>query len=332
MRFCDMTNAPPSPAVIVLNWNGHQDTLDCLESLAKTDPRPAMVVVVDNASTDDSLTRIGNWAKSRSLPHQTIRVRGDDAHPGPSADLPWLIVLACDANRGFAGGNNVGLRYLLRMPSCRHILLLNNDATVAPDFFAHLARALHEVPEAGLVTGTIFEAGQPNRVWYAGGRFLPHRALVAHNLEVPPGNDLLETDFVTGCAMLISRRALDEVGLLAECYFPVYVEDAEYSYRVKQAGLPVVYAPLARAYHKVGSTVGRACPTPRVVLWKNRHRLFFVRRNLRGATRVAALLYMAITKPGRALLETISGRPRIGWATLRGTFAGFFGRCDRPRA
>ncbi len=124
--------------------------------------------------------------------------------------------------------------------------------------------------------------------------------------------------------MLIARPALEAVGFLAECYFPVYMEDAEYSYRVLSAGLPAVYAPSARFYHKVGATVGMPGLAPSVMYAFTRHRGFFVRRNLRGLQKVGALLYLAVTKSAKVMVELLSGRPRIAWAVLRGMMAGFF--------
>ena len=157
-----------------------------------------------------------------------------------------------------------------------------------------------------------------------GGHFKPLRSLVLHDLEVPEGDQVVPTEFVCGCAMLIARPALEAVGFLAECYFPVYMEDAEYSYRILSAGLPVVYAPAARFYHKVGSTVGMPGMAPLVAYAQIRHHAFFVRRNLRGIQKIGALLYLAVAKPARAMVELLSGRPRIAWAVLRGTLAGFF--------
>jgi GT2 family glycosyltransferase len=124
--------------------------------------------------------------------------------------------------------------------------------------------------------------------------------------------------------MLISRDALAAVGLLPECYFPAYMEDAEYSVRACRAGFPVIYAPRVIAYHKVGASLGLAAVTPRVAYALNRHRGFYVRRNMTGWTRAAALGYLILTKPGRAALETIRGRPRIGWAVFTGFLAGLF--------
>jgi len=292
--------------VVVLNWNNHPDTLACLDSLAGANPRPEAVVVVDNASHDDSVERIRAWAASR----------GD-------GELSFTILIA-ESNLGYAGGNNLGLRHLAAMPHLAHFLLLNNDATVAQDCFAWLSRAIANVPNAGLVTGTIYESAHPNRVWYAGGHFELHRALVLHDFEVPQGEEVIHTEFVSGCAMLISRPALEAVGLLAECYFPLYMEDAEYSHRVFCAGLPALYAPAARFYHKVGATVGMPSASPRVAYAQARHRGFFARRNLRGIQKMGAIAYLAAAKPARAMIELMSGRPRIAWAVLRGTLAGFF--------
>lgn len=300
----------PSFGVVVVNWNNSHDTIPCLESLVAADPRPAHAVVVDNGSTDDSVAKIREWAIERGV-----------ADVGSNA--PWLIVMEAGANRGFAGGNNVGIRHLEEATRVSHVMLLNNDATIAPDFFAEISRALAIVPGTGLITGTIFEDPARDRVWFAGGTEIPLRALYRHRLRIPAGIDPVPTDFVTGCAMVISRPLLERIGRLAEVYFPLYWEDGEYSFRARQAGFPVLYAPRARAYHKVGATVGAATVSPVVAYCQNRLRVFYVRRNYRGTRKAAALAYLAVTKPGRAMIEAARGRPRIGWEILKGTFSGF---------
>jgi GT2 family glycosyltransferase len=125
--------------------------------------------------------------------------------------------------------------------------------------------------------------------------------------------------------MVISRRAWQVLGPLPECYF-IYLEDAEYSWRAREAGLPVLYAPMAVAYHAVGAAVRRSYANARVAYWNARHRALFVRRNLRGWTRRGALGYLVVTKPGRALVEVLRGRPAVGWAVLRGTAEGLLSK------
>ena len=301
---------PSGIAVVVVNWNRSADTLACLDSLATAAPGgrgeggPARVVVVDNGSTDGSLEALESWRASHALP---------------------LSILAAGSNRGFAGANNLGIASLTADPAITHFLLLNNDATVDPGFFAQVARALVTAPGAGILGPTIYVTGQPGEVWYAGGHFVPLRALVVHDTAVPRGPAPIATEFVTGCAMLISRRTWATLGPLPECYF-IYLEDAEYCYRARGAGLPVLYAPHAVAYHAVGATVRRSVPGPRVEYWKARNRALFVRRNFRAWTRWGALAYLAATKPGRAFVEVLRGRPALGWAVLRGTAQGLLSK------
>ena len=235
----------------------------------------------------------------------------------PSDDWSWLPQI-WDSQAGITSAcrdfSSTGLT---------HFLLLNNDAAVAADFFGEINRALAEAPNAGLLTGTIYRDPQRTKVWYAGGREIRSRGLIEHFESPPSGAEPVPTEFVSGCVMLISRQTLDEIGLLPDCYFPGYMEDAEYSLRAREAGLPVLYAPRARAFHKVGATAGAASASPFITQALVRHRVLYVRRNFRGLERLIALGYLAITKPGKAVVETLAGRPRMGIAVLKGAVEGF---------
>jgi GT2 family glycosyltransferase len=309
----------PSFGVVVLNWNNARETMMCVEALDRAQPPPDHVVVVDNGSGDDSVERLEEWADE----HWLWRLSGAGSGGTPQERTPWLVIARAGENRGFAGGNNVGIHYLQQRTAVSHFLLLNNDATVAPDFFVEIARAIERHPHAGLLSGTIFEDPERERVWYAGGVEYPLRALMQHRHDVPESAEPAATDFISGCAMVISRELVETIGPLAECYFPAYWEDGEYSYRARQAGFPVLYAPRAVVYHKVGATVRAADIELTLDHCKNRLRVFYVRRNYHGLKKGAALGYLAVTKPGRALLEALKGRPRSGWAILSGTIAGF---------
>jgi GT2 family glycosyltransferase len=292
--------------VVLLNWNNAADTLAALDSLRAADPLPEAVVVVDSASADDSVSRLQEWAAKNA--------------PGNES---WFKLIVLPANRGFAGGNNVGIEYLLNRPDISHVFLLNNDAMVAPDFFAEIRSALDSEPDAGLMTGTIFEHPNRDKVWYAGGRAIPFRALIEHTFDVPPDGGLRETEFISGCAMLISRPVIAKIGLLPEVYFPLYSEDAEYSHRTAEAGFSVLYAPRAVVYHKIGATVGPAKTSPYIMRAQVRHRVLYVRRNFRGLNRFMASLYLIVTKPAKAMVEALRGRPKMGWAVFAGTLEGF---------
>ena len=296
----------PKFGVVLLNWNNASDTIAALDSLLDATPRPEAVVVVDSASADNSVELLNRWA---------------DSHAG-SGDS-WLTLIVLPANRGFAGGNNVGIEHLLARSEITHVFLLNNDAMVARDCFAELCNALETEPDAGLLTGTIFEHPNRQKVWYAGGREIPFRALIEHTFDVPADGAVRETEFISGCAMLISRTLISKIGLLPEVYFPLYSEDAEYSHRAAEAGFAVLYAPRAIIYHKVGATVGPAKTSPYIMRAQVRHRVLYVRRNFRGLNRFVASLYLIATKPAKAILETVRGRPKMGWAVFAGTVEGF---------
>jgi hypothetical protein len=314
--------------VILVNWNGTDDTIACLQSLLDARPRPYGIAVVDNGSRPGEVERLNDWARTTGAP---LRQEGEDPArwPGDRTPTPGEIVLFVSSrNRGFSGGNNIALAYAERDPHATHFLLLNNDATVTPTYFADLAAALAGYPETGLASGTIYEMAAPHRVWYAGGRILPLRTLALHDFVIPADGQVVPTAFICGCTMLISSAVLRRLGPLPECYFPGYLEDTEYSQRARDAGFPLLYAPRAVAYHKVGAAFGAASQSPRVAYAVNRHRGFFARRNLKGIQRIGALLYLIVTKPARAAVDALSGRPRIGWAVLTGMLAGLLS----PRA
>ena len=311
--FSSARSVPPSSlsfGLVILNWNNGVDTVECLDSLLNCRPRPERVVVVDNGSVDDSLALIGKWRERSEL----------------TTDGSWLKVIEAGSNLGFAGGSNLGIRHLLDDTTITHVMLLNNDAVASESFFADIRDAIDRAPDAGVIGPTIREDPARNRVWYAGGTEYPFRALVQHELSVPGSTEPRDTDFVTGCAMIMSRSVLEKAGVLAECYFPAYFEDGDYCHRAKDAGFRVMYAPVPVVYHKVGSTVRAANLDLHLTYHKNRLRVIYARRSYRGATKLTALSYLALTKPVRAFVETLKGRPRDGWAVISGAFAGFLSR------
>ena len=300
----------PSFGVVLLNWNGYADTEAALESLLEADPRPDHVVVVDNGSHDDSVQRLNAW-RDHNEP------RGDSDAAGR-----WLTIIAETENRGFAIGNNIGLHSLATGTSVTHFLLLNNDATIAPDYFARMSDAIREYPDAALLGCTIYYHPDRDKVWFGGGYEVPYRALVLHRYELPADHAPHPTPFVTGCAMMISRTLYDACGGLAECYTPIYWEDTEYSFRARHGGWRVMLVPAARAYHRVSASMGGEKATPRAAFLQNRHRGYYVRRNYHGFDRVTALTYLVVTKPARSLVELLRGRPAMGSAIFRGFLHG----------
>ena len=315
-------------AVVIPSFNHAGDAITCLESLREADATPGRVIVVDDASTEDAVSRIAAWASAAGVPHEVVE---EPSRPPPRDRRPWLTIVASKVNSGFSVSSNTGLRLVRDHTEAPFVLLLNNDAAVSGSYFTDLAAGIAAHPNAGLATGTIYEWDR-RTVWYAGGRFNPLRAVAEHYLTVPADGAPRETEFVCGCTMLISRVVLDTVGFLPEVYSPCYCEDADYSLAARRAGFALVYVPGAKAFHRVSSSLGREIRSPQVIYWFNRNRGYAMRRNYSGWRRAAGIAYLAISKPARALWEVAHGRPRSGAAFIRGTLAGLVDPVTRDKA
>jgi len=304
--------------VVVINWNGADDTIASLSSLLSADPRPAHVVVVDNGSSDDSVARLRGWSGINASGATEIAPSGIATADGAG----WFTLIIADRNLGFSSGNNIGLRMLAEHTDATHFLLLNNDAMVAPDFFAQVTGAICETPDAGLLGALVYRHPERNEIWFAGAVEARWRALILHRTDPPETQAPYATTFVTGCAMVISRDLYDAEGGLAEVYNPIYWEDADYSCRACTQGWRAVIIPRAHVYHRVGASGAGEAFTPRTAFAQNRNRVIYVRRNYRGLDRVMALSYLVATKPTRALVELARGRRAIGSAIFRGFWEG----------
>jgi len=305
-------------AVVIPSFNHADDAINCLESLRITEGRPRHIVFVDDASTEPAVEVVSAWAKRIGESYEVVapaelRNRGESS--------PWLTIIASKFNAGFSASCNIGLRHVRDHTDAPYALLLNNDAAVSRSYFRDLAQGIAHIDNVGLATGTIYEWDRTT-VWYAGGRFNPMRAVAEHFLKVPEDGATRATEFVCGCTMLIARPVLEKVGVLAECYSPCYCEDADYSLQVEKAGYANVYVPPAVAFHRVSSSLGRVERSPQVIYWFNRNRGYAMRRNYTGWRRAAGIAYLTVTKPARALVEVLRGRPKSGAAFIRGTAAG----------
>jgi GT2 family glycosyltransferase len=305
----------------VPSFNHADDAITCLAALWEARPRPGSVLLVDDASTENAVEAIAGWARTSDVPHRIV----DPAALTRQHDQsPWLTIVASRVNGGFVASCNTGLRYLRDGTDATHALLLNNDTAVAPGYFGELAKAVERHPDVGLLTGSIY-AWDRSTVWYAGASFNPLRARARHNTDPIDHDEPRETGYVCGCTMLISRAVLTQVGIFAESFSPGYAEDLDYSLRARAAGFPVMYAPLAVCYHRVGTSLGRRSEhSPRILFAIHRNIAFTLRRNYRGWRRAGGILYLVVTKPAKALLELLRGRPRRAQAVLSGTIAGVF--------
>src|SRR5262245_1583425 len=226
---------PPGPvrqltaadvAIIVLNWNKRDVTLTCLDSLAAAALSGAAVWVVDNGSRDGSV--------------EAIRTRRPDVR-----------IVSLPQNRGYAGGNNAGIRAALEA-GAGAVLLLNNDTVVAPDFLAPLLEVLNTDAHAAAASSAIMRADSPEALDIAYlDVYFGHGLVHPRGVNALPGEGFDAVKPVSagvGCSLLVRAAALRQIGFFDEAYF-AYHEEVDWCYRARKAGWLVYFQPYSRIWH-----------------------------------------------------------------------------------
>lgn len=257
---------PPKIHIVLLNWNGCDDTLRCVESLRQRVYGNHKIVIIDNGSTDDSAARFraAPWA--------------NDVH-----------LIETGKNLGYAGGNNVGIHHALAQ-GAEFILVLNNDTTVAPDLLDRLIDAAVRYPDAGVFSARVFYFEEPHKVWFDGAVWNDTRM----RLEWP-GQDTEEsslsaedhaTDYASGAALFFRTKVARKIGVFDERYFLVW-EEVDWCFRAREAGWNCMVIPSAKVWHKIGVSFGSEQSPLRTyfsirneLLWFSRHASLSARRRL----------------------------------------------------
>ncbi|HSD09878.1 MAG TPA: glycosyltransferase family 2 protein [Candidatus Binatia bacterium] len=213
-------------AIVVLNWNRKEETLACLESLAKADLGGASVIVVDNGSRDGSV--------------EAFRER-----------FPSVRLIELERNEGFAGGNNAGMRAALES-GAKAVYLLNNDTIVAPDFLHSLLWIANGQERVGAISSVALRMDKPDLLDAAFlDIYFGHGIVWHYGVNALPGEGFdqpREIGAGIGCGMLFLGEALREVGLLDESYF-AYHEEVDWCFRAGKAGFRIFYQPFSRIWH-----------------------------------------------------------------------------------
>lgn len=301
-----MTTAPsdaPSVAVIVLNWNGLDDTVECLQSLMLADYPRCEIVVVDNAS--------------RQSPRAAIE-----------AGFPSVTYLETESNLGYAGGNNVGIRYALERGH-DYVFVLNNDTIVEPDFLGPAIAVAESDRAIGVVGIKIMAWDKPERVWVAYGDVTYRHSLVRligyYGHDDGRYDQQRDVDWIPGTAMLFPRHALEEVGPFDENFF-AYHEDVDWCTTARERGLRVVFAPGSRIVHKGHrSSGGKGYVTPRQYL-AGRNMVLFVRKHARWHQMLRFGLLNLLTLPLQYLRRAVTAEQRGVVLKVRGMIDGWRGR------
>lgn len=286
-----MSAPPPLVVAILLNWNNSADTLACLNAL-RTDRYPQLeIVLVDNGSTDGSVVQLQQAA-------------------------PELPIIRSPINRGFAGGVNQGLQYAAAR-NADYALLLNSDIALDPAMITHLVDAAQKDPQAGVLGPKVYH-DQGARVFSLVGFQLRRSGIRIIGWHVVDQGQFDQTriDAIAGCAMLISRTALRQVGLFDQRFF-FYFEDIDYCLRVADAGLHIQVVPSAILEHELGGSTRRNPMRRQFLLGVNRMR--FLRKHIHRYNPV-----LVAANELRELINQIRAATHMGPAAIVGYLVGLW--------
>lgn len=223
----------PLVYIIILNWNGKDLTLDCLESLAKAQYDNYKILVVDNGSVDESVNAI-------------------------KKQYPDVEILQLENNIGYAAGNNAGINFI-KDKNPDYVIFLNNDTIVDKYFIEPLVKPLKENSDIYQTTPKIFYADDLSKIWYAGGKVNLWLGQIYHSgirkKDESRYTKSQYTDYATGCCFAMRSKDFKEIGGF-DTSFPMYCEDVDLSLRIRADEKKILYIPDSIIWHKVSASIG----------------------------------------------------------------------------
>ena len=312
----------PKVAIVILNWNGWKDTIECLDSVYRISYDPFFVIVIDNGSSDESVLKLTEYCRGGMALRNGVAGSGGDVRPSRLVELErsaaeagnvppnvvispasemGLVLILNERNYGFAEGCNIGIRFALSVLDSDYILLLNNDTVVDKDLLREMVRVGESDERVGIMGPKIYYYdldGRRDVIWSAGGRISPWRELILFNVgigEVDKGQYDVggETDWCTGAALLL-KKELAKMETLNPAYL-FGIEDVEYCLNARRRGYRVVYVPSAKVWHKVGVSWRKL--NKRIGRDISRH-FYFIRENFSSAVYAYHMvLFFAVVLP-----------------------------------
>lgn len=288
--------------IILVNYNGWKDTLECLESILKNDYTNYQIIVVDNKSPDNSLNHIINWAEGLKIveysnfedlkhltqpliqkPLEYISYTNDEIFIDKIKEkeknsINPIIFIQSNENGGFAAGNNIGIKYALEKDDFEYIWLLNNDTIMLNNSLSSLVSHA-ENNDLGITGSKLFHYFNPLVVQAYGGHINKFFGTSTHIVKEEDITSNL--DYVIGASFLINKKVIEKVGLLPEDYFLFY-EETDYCFNAKSKGFKIGVDINSVVYHKEGSATGSKSPSKMMDLLQIKNRIKFHRKYLGG--------------------------------------------------
>ncbi|CAM3129872.1 glycosyltransferase family 2 protein [Sporolactobacillus spathodeae] len=255
----------PEVAVILVNWNNHKDTVECLDSFSDLSYKNFKVYLVDNKSTDNSVNLINEHIASKKY----------------TFTIDFIMT---EKNLGFAGGNNVALRKAYNSGS-KYFWLLNNDTITTPNSLTNLVNCMEKNEKIGIVGSKIYY-NNSDIIWFVGGTFDPSTGRTRHisfkHKDSGQYKTPFEVNYISGCSMMIRREVIRDIGFMSEDFF-LYYEEVDYNIKAEKYNWKIVVEPNSVIYHKVSiSSGGEKNLAPYVAYYDLRNGFWVCKRNFKG--------------------------------------------------
>lgn len=283
----------PLVSFITICYNGLKDTCELIDSLQSEITSVIFeIIVVDNASTDNEALSL-------------------------QKKYPAIITIRSNDNRGFSGGNNLGIK----KATGKYLFFINNDTYITNDRVSRLIERLESDPQIAGISPKIKFASPPQHIQFAGYTPLSpitlRNSLIGFNeADGKRFHKAAMTPYLHGAAMIIKRQIIHKVGLMPEIYF-LYYEELDWSTQMTRAGYTLWYDPEWTVYHKESQSTGALSKLR--VYYLTRNRLLYAWRNLNGSDKWLSVLYQTtVSVVKHALLYAIKGR----FDLISATFAG----------
>jgi len=293
-------------SIVILNWNGWKDTIECLESLYKISYNNYNVIVVDNNSNDNSIETIKKYIAGELVVDSTFLENNVYGKPNKYTEYTkekWekiivenkfksgfdkeLVIIKNDNNDGFAEGNNIAIKKIINVADC--VLLLNNDTVVYPDFLTKLVEVIKSNEDIGIVGPIVYHYNEADKIQSLGGNVYWKKGIAPHITKMDNLNSksIIEVDYVMGCCLLAKCELFKKVGLLNKDFF-AYWEETDFCTRVKKMDYRIVSTSDSKIWHKGGSTTKKTSGFYEYHITRNR--FWFMRKN---ASKIDYMLFLA---------------------------------------
>lgn len=294
----------PKVAIIILNWNGWKDTIECLESVFRNTYPNYQVIVVDNGSADGSIEKIKAWAEGKQevltpesthplyhLSHPPVKKsipyiyytreeaekggdialeekvtkewkeqrKSDSKELNPTSPYP-LIFIQTDENLGFAGGSNVGIKYILGKDGFKYVWLLNNDTVIDKNALIEMIRLGENNEKIGMVGSKLLYYKKPNTIQALGGsNKIAWNTFGKHVCDFKEdqfefNNDFEIKGYICGASLLVKKKVIEAVGIIDENYF-MLTEDLDWCFRTLKKSWKLFYSGGSKVWHKFGASM-----------------------------------------------------------------------------